>query len=62
MIRKTNDYEVDVLDGKNGKTYTYTIRNAHTTTHALQKALKMHGKSATWAGNVRPYLSVHRMR
>lgn len=56
-IRKYNDYEVDVLDA-NGRTYTYTIRNVETTSHAVKKALKKHGPTATWAGNVRPYQSL----
>lgn len=54
MIRKYNDYEVDVLDA-NGKTYTYTVRNVQTTSAAVKKALKLHGPTATWAGNVRQY-------
>jgi hypothetical protein len=53
-ISKYQDYEVDVLD-INGRTYTYTIRKVQTTSHAVKKALKMHGPTATWAGNVRGY-------
>ena len=53
-VRKFYDYEVDVLD-TNGKTYTYTVRKAQTTSAAVKKALRMHGPTATWAGNVRPY-------
>jgi hypothetical protein len=55
MIRKWQDFEVDVLD-VNGRTYTYTVRKVQTPEAAIGRALKLHGNAtATWAGNVRLY-------
>lgn len=45
--------EVDVLDSRNGRTYTYTVKGCATDSCAIRKALKMHGPDAGWAGNVR---------